>query len=525
MFNLLKKRSQLNDPIKDAQFDLMKEQSDNLESINQVIAQVSNLGVLLTKKDKNRAVKTVLDAVRQSFGWAYGSYWELEPKGKELLFYAESGTVNSEFSEVTQNASFEKGVGLSGRTWKEERLVFVTDLGEVQDCCRRISAQRAGVKSGVCLPIRMTGHIIGTMDFFTTETIELSAGRRQALESIAQIVSLVFERIVFTQEESYSLKCMKAVKDTFDSINKATSLDQVFSIALSEIRNAFNWDYASYWSYDVNQSALVFSQDSGSVSSEFKDVTLRSSFKKGVGLSGRAWLEDKMIFVQDLADVVDCSRAPAALAAGVKSGICFPIYAQGQFIGTMDFFSMEVLKPSEKLDHCLNNLQTLIMQTFDKLSKKELQVQAAQASNEIAQSINQAANMASSAQENSQQAYTVMQQLKQSAQEINSVVGLIQSIAGQTNLLALNATIEAAGAGEFGKGFAVVADEVKALAGKSGESAKSIQVQIQSIQDQTEKATAAIDDIIHMIGDISSVNNTVAAAVEEQNVIINELAS
>ncbi len=70
------------------------------------------------------------------------------------------------------------------------------------------------------------------------------------------------------------------------------------------------------------------------------------------------------------------------------------------------------------------------------------------------------------------------------------MISLISGIASQTNLLALNATIEAARAGEAGKGFAV----------------------------------AAISEITGIIGRLSEIANSIAAAVEEQGAATSEIA-
>ncbi len=72
------------------------------------------------------------------------------------------------------------------------------------------------------------------------------------------------------------------------------------------------------------------------------------------------------------------------------------------------------------------------------------------------------------------QTQAAMQDVLESSKGIAASVSVIDDIASQTNLLALNATIEAARAGEAGRGFAVVAAEVKALASRSGASAKTI---------------------------------------------------
>lgn len=498
---------------------------ENYEALVRTLQNVQNLGQLQSKADKKRALQVVLDTVRATFGWAYGSFWELNNKGNALVFSVQSGHVNSEFEQVTQTASFEKGVGFSGKTWQKGRLFYVKDLGEMTDCCRRESAQRAGVKSGVCFPIFVQGQIIGTVDFFALDVFEISPERQKALESLGVVLSLVFERISSAESQNHIADCLNGVQNMVGLLNSARSEQEVYTLALRGIKDTFGFDYASFWRYDTNKNVLVFQEENGSVSPAFSQVTRNSSFARGVGVNGKAWSTNEIVFVPDLADVHDCVRAPSARDAGVKSGSVIPIVVQGNIVGTLDFFSNHYLKDSMYRQDAMKNIRFLIENTLEKFAKVGLQQEAALASREISENMNRTAQMSENTQAQGFDTQQVMEALTHSAVEINSIVSLIQSIASQTNLLALNATIEAARAGEAGKGFAVVADEVKALAGKSAEATQNIHKQVRTIQEQTQRASASIDEIISMVREISAANSSIAAAVEEQNVIINNLAN
>ncbi|MDR3467472.1 MAG: HAMP domain-containing methyl-accepting chemotaxis protein [Xanthobacteraceae bacterium] len=144
--------------------------------------------------------------------------------------------------------------------------------------------------------------------------------------------------------------------------------------------------------------------------------------------------------------------------------------------------------------------------------------------NEISRQVQESARIAGAAVTQAQKTNDRVGDLATAASRIGDVVDLINTIAGQTNLLALNATIEAARAGDAGRGFAVVASEVKALADQTAKATGEISQQISGMQQATHESVAAIREIGTIIGRMSEIASTIAAAVEEQGAATQEIA-
>jgi len=125
-----------------------------------------------------------------------------------------------------------------------------------------------------------------------------------------------------------------------------------------------------------------------------------------------------------------------------------------------------------------------------------------------------------------------MNNISQSSGKIGEIIHVINSISFQTNILALNAAVEAARAGEQGRGFAVVAGEVRNLAQRSSLAAKEIETLIRESLDRVhdgsefvERAGSTMDDIVRSVSQVKDIMGEIAAASDEQNRGISQIAT
>ncbi len=422
------------------------------------------LSVLAGATSREEAIQRTLDAVREEFGWAYGSLWAIDESDGLLHFDCESGDAGPEFRQVTLAATFAEGVGLSGRAWQSRDLFFTPDIGQMTDCVRAPVAQRVGVKSGLCFPVIVDGQVIGTMDFFMLQTIEPSPQRLDTLRNVGRLVSQAFSRIN---------------KETSDR-EQAAELAAKVEVVLDVVQAAVDGDFTRELTISGDDAV---GQLAGGLCSLLG--TLRESMAS-IGQTADALgvaAEQLTILSQGMGDGASVTSDKAASASSSSSEVSASIQT--------------VASAAEEMTASIR---------------------------EIAQNATEAASVATGAVGVASQAQDTVASLGESSAEIGQVIKVITSIAQQTNLLALNATIEAARAGDAGKGFAVVANDVKELAKETAKATEDIGRKIEAIQGDTSGAVSAISEISEVIGRINDIQTTIASAVEEQTATTTEIA-
>ncbi|HWB10976.1 MAG TPA: methyl-accepting chemotaxis protein, partial [Pirellulales bacterium] len=472
-------RSRKRTPTGAAGSDGVLEANANTKAVLQVIEALGRA------KTPDEAAKLALDTVRAGFGWAYGSYWRVDPAENALRFSLESGSVNDEFRRVTLDARFREGEGLSGRAWRQRDLFFTPDIGQMTDCCRAPVAIRAGVKSGVCFPVVVDGRVAGTMDFFALETLNPSAERLDTLRAVGRLVSATIERLqrefemarVSSMMENAPINVMYADRDfkiqyvNPASVKQLSALQQYLPIKADQM---VGQTIDVFHKRPEHQRRLLSDpknlphRTNIQVGPETLDLLVSPIYDKDKNYIGAmvTWevITSRLQMEQQIKENAEREKEQMEAMKGLVTNIA-------QNAQTLASSSEELSSVSGQMSANASetSAQADVVSAASEEVSKNVQTVAtgieemSASIKEIAKNATDAAKVASTAVTVAETTNGTISKLGESSAEIGKVIKVITSIAEQTNLLALNATIEAARAGEAGKGFAVVANEVKEL--------------------------------------------------------------
>ena len=147
------------------------------------------------------AAVRVLEALCVSQGWDMAVKWDVNQDERRLEFSTAWGLPGGEIESFIQQSMAKPlllGEELPGRTWKEGRLVWVTDLRELRGSARAQAAVERNMVSGWAAPIQVGNSVLAVLEFYShlrlREDAEISAAMETVASSLGQMLARTRER-------------------------------------------------------------------------------------------------------------------------------------------------------------------------------------------------------------------------------------------------------------------------------------------------------------------------------------------
>jgi len=113
-----------------------------------------------------------------------------------------------------------------------------------------------------------------------------------------------------------------------------------------------DWEVGALWNIDRQKgvaSVVEICHATSRQTPEFDAQTRELALEKGVGLPGRIWASGEAIWIPNVVEDANFSRAAAAARAGLHGAFGFPIILGDEVLGVIDFFSPEIREPDDEL--------------------------------------------------------------------------------------------------------------------------------------------------------------------------------
>lgn len=148
------------------------------------------------------ALIMALRVICVTLGWHVGAMWKLDP-GRGVLVHAHAWHPAekdaSAFITESRDMQFERGRGLPGRIWDQEKAVWIEDVSYDSNFPRAGIAARAGLRAAFGFPLIAGRRVIGIMEFFGAEAQKPDA---ELLEMIAAVGNQLGEYIVRNEAQA-----------------------------------------------------------------------------------------------------------------------------------------------------------------------------------------------------------------------------------------------------------------------------------------------------------------------------------
>jgi len=150
------------------------------------------------------------------------------------------------FVEVTRQIWFVPGEGLPGRSWLEDRLIWVEDVREEPGFLRRAVARDTGLVTGVWVPLRAQGAVVGILELYSAQRRPVDETLVVHLEDFGAILGMALRRL---RDTALLVEREERIRATIDG-----ALDAVISIDAGGLVTEWNPQAESLFGWSADEA-------------------------------------------------------------------------------------------------------------------------------------------------------------------------------------------------------------------------------------------------------------------------------
>jgi len=137
---------------------------------------------------------------------------------------------------------------------------------------------------------------------------------------------------------------LRVLQTITQAVAEAADMQSALTVTLAKVCETTGWTYAQAWIPRADDAVIECSdawycRESGF--EKLRAASLRCTFAPGKGLPGRVWDTRQPVWLRDLREEGDLSRASVSEKVGLRSGLGVPVLSGQEVIAVLEFFARD----------------------------------------------------------------------------------------------------------------------------------------------------------------------------------------
>ena len=223
--------------------------------------------------------------------------------------------------------------------------------------------------------------LVNTLDDSTVGKID-TIGIQSSVLTLFMILGLITTAFIFraSQREVHKRKVaenslrnrsveIQLMHDIGSISTKLVGIDGVLTRALELICIALHWSLGhvynrSRWDSDLLEPSTIWYEKDKKFGN-FREVTMRTTFRAGIGLPGRVLSRGVAVYVRDINEEQNCLRTRGELLP-VRGALAFPIRIKGDIVAVIELYRDEPWETTPEERAIVSNLGSAIGNVLEK---------------------------------------------------------------------------------------------------------------------------------------------------------------